>query len=73
MISEKVAKAVEEQIRMFKIDTSEDRGITVEDYRQYLKLTEGQSEDLDPTEYIRKLRQKMEITVGYLDGKIRVK
>jgi len=31
MISEKVAKAVEEQIRMFKIDTSEDRGITVED------------------------------------------
>jgi hypothetical protein len=51
MISEKVAKAVEEQ-------TSEDRGITVEDYRQYLKLTEGQSEDLDPTEYIRKLRQK---------------
>ena len=43
------------------------------DYRQYLKLTEGQSEDLDPTEYIRKLRQKMEITVGYRDGKIRVK
>ncbi len=40
MISEKVAKAVEEQIRMFKIDTSEDRGITVEDYRQYLKYPE---------------------------------
>ncbi len=60
MISEKVAKAVEEQIRMFKGVASEEQGITVEEYRQYLKLTEGRSEELDPTEYIRKLRQKGE-------------
>jgi len=60
MISEKVAKAVEEQIRMFKGVASEEQGITVEEYRQYLKLTEGRSEELDPTEYIRKLRLKGE-------------
>ena len=72
MISEKLVKAVEEQIRMFKIVASDERGITVDEYRQYLKLTEGQGKELDPTEYIRKLRQKMEITVGYRDGKIRV-
>ena len=40
MISEKVVKTVEEQIRMFTIDTSEDRVITVEDYRQYFKYPE---------------------------------
>ncbi|MCW3134402.1 MAG: hypothetical protein N2V78_08770 [Methanophagales archaeon] len=60
MISEKVVKAVEEQIRMFKGVASEERGITIEEYRQYLKLTEGQGEELDPTEYIRKLRLKGE-------------
>ena len=60
MISEKVVKAVEEQIRMFKGVASEERGITIEEYRQYLKLTEGQGEELYPTEYIRKLRLKGE-------------
>ena len=60
MISEKVVKAVEEQIRMFNIVASENRGITVDVYRQYLKLTEGRGKELDPTEYIRKLRLKGE-------------
>jgi hypothetical protein len=60
MISEKVVKAVEEQIRMFKGVASEEHGITVEEYRQYLKLTEGRGEELEPTEYIRKLRLKGE-------------
>ena len=60
MISEKVVKAVEEQIRMFKIVTSENRGITVDEYRPYLKLTEGRGKELDPTEYIRTLRLKGE-------------
>jgi hypothetical protein len=60
MISEKVVKAVEEQIRMFKGVVSEERGITVEEYRKYLKLTEGRGKELDPTEYIRKLRLKGE-------------
>mgnify|MGYP000406748388 FL=1 len=60
MISEKVVKAVEEQIRMFKGVASEERGITIEEYRQYLKLTEGRGEELEPSEYIRKLRLKGE-------------
>ncbi len=60
MISEKVVKAVEEQIRMFKGVASEERGITVGEYRKYLELTEGQGEELDPTEYIRKMRLKGE-------------
>jgi len=59
-VSEKVVKAVEEQVRIFREVTSEERGITIEEYRQYLKLTEGQGEELDPTEYIRKLRLKGE-------------
>jgi len=33
MISEKVVKAVEEQLRMFKGLASEERGITVQEYR----------------------------------------
>ncbi len=60
MISKKVVKAVEEQIRMFKGVASQERGITVEEYRQYLKLTEGRGEELEPTEHIRKLRLKGE-------------
>jgi len=59
-VSEKVVKAVEEQVRIFREVTSEERGITIEEYRQYLKLTEGQGEELEPTEYIRKLRLKGE-------------
>lgn len=59
-VSEKVVKAVEEQVRMFREVTSEEQGITVGEYRKYLKLTEGRGEELDPTEYIRKLRQKGE-------------
>lgn len=50
MISEKVVKTVEEQIRMFKIVASEECGITVDEYRQYLKLTEGRGKELDPAE-----------------------
>jgi hypothetical protein len=60
MISEKVVRAVEEQIRIFNRVASEERGITVEEYRNYLKSTEGRGEDLDPTEHIRKLRLKGE-------------
>jgi hypothetical protein len=54
MISEKVAKAVEEQIRMFKGLASEERQVTVKEYRDYLKSTEGRSIELDPSEYIKK-------------------
>jgi hypothetical protein len=59
-VSGKVVKAVEEQVRIFREVTSEERGITVGEYRKYLKLTEGRGEELDPTEYIRKLRLKDE-------------
>jgi hypothetical protein len=60
MFSEKVIKAVEEQIRMFKGLASEERGITVKEYRDYLKSTEGRGEELDPSEYIRKQRLRSE-------------
>jgi hypothetical protein len=60
MISDKVVKAVEEQIRMFRGIVSEERGITVEEYREYLKSTEGRGEELDPSEYIRKQRLRSE-------------
>jgi hypothetical protein len=60
MISEKVAKAVEEQIRMFKGLASEERQVTVKEYRDYLKSTEGRSIELDPSEYIKKQRLRSE-------------
>jgi hypothetical protein len=59
-VGEKVVKALEEQMRIFKEGTSEERGITVEEYRKYLRLTEGKGEELDPTEYVRKMRVKGE-------------
>jgi hypothetical protein len=59
-VSEKVVKAMEEQVKIFKGVASEEQGITVGEYRKYLKLTEGRGEELDPTEYIRKLRLKGE-------------
>lgn len=59
-VSEKVVRAVEEQVRMFEGVTSGEREITVGEYRKYLKLTEGRGKELDPTEYVRKLRLKGE-------------
>jgi hypothetical protein len=55
-----VAKAVEEQIRMFKGLASEERQVTVKEYRDYLKSTEGRSIELDPSEYIKKQRLRSE-------------
>ena len=60
MISEKVVKAVEEQIRMFKGLAPEEPQVTVKEYRDYLKSTEGRSVELDPSEYIRKQRLRSE-------------
>jgi hypothetical protein len=60
MISEKVVKAVEEQIRMFKGFAPEERDLTVTEYRAYLKSTEGRSVELDPSEHIRKQRLRSE-------------
>jgi hypothetical protein len=60
MISEKVAKAVEEQIRMFKGLAPEEHQVTVKEYRDYLKSTEGRSIELDPSEYIKKQRLRSE-------------
>jgi hypothetical protein len=60
MVSEKVVKAVEEQIRMFGGLASEERQLTVKEYRDYLKSTEGRSVKLDPSEYIRKQRLRSE-------------
>jgi len=59
-VSEKVVKAMEEQVTMFKGIASEECEITVDDYRKYLKLTEGRGAELNPSEYIRKLRLKGE-------------
>jgi len=60
MISEKVVKAVEEQIRMFQGLAPEEPQVTLKEYRDYLKSTEGRSVELDPSEYIRKQRLRSE-------------
>lgn len=43
MVSEKVVKALEEQLRMIGGLISEERHLTVKDYRDYLKSTDGRS------------------------------
>lgn len=59
----KEIKALEEQILMLKSikpsTTKSNKILLVEEYRNYLESTKNAIEiDLDPTEYIRKLRNK---------------
>jgi hypothetical protein len=46
MISEKVVKALEEQIRIFKGPVGEEHQLTVKKYRDYLKSTGDRSAEL---------------------------